>query len=255
MSVNVAIPIRNILPFLAALFSFTVLSAVLSLSCSSSSPRQQKLVTLQEQLADTRKELEKTRQELSRQQRDLRQKERRIVEIDAARIKLIQSGHEKDKRLQEYATLLSQFNRYVKNERIKVRLVDGRLVVILPSDLLFESASADISPQEIETVEEIAKILLGVPDIHFQIDGHTDNIPIHTPQFLSNWELAAGRALNVLHTMIEVGMPPSRLSAASFGDTRPLKSNDDPQGRALNRRIEISLVPDLSILSAGRSAQ
>lgn len=245
-------------PLLAALL-LPLLSLVLSTTaCISSAPRQQELARLQQELAKAQGELQSARQELARQKEGSRERERererRIIEIDRERIELIQSGREKDRQLQEYAALLAQFDRYISNKRIRVRLTDGRLVVILPSDLLFASASARISSQERETIEEIAKILMGVPDLHFQIDGHTDNIPIQTPQFLSNWELAAERALNILHTMIEVGMPPQRLSAASYGNTRPVNSNDSPEGRALNRRIEISLIPDLSIFRRESSA-
>ena len=87
------------------------------------------------------------------------------------------------------------------------------------------------------------------PEPSLRVAGPTEwarLVPIATAQYPSNWELAAGRALTVMKTMIESGMPAARISAASYGDQRPVKSNDTPEGKAANRRIEIVLVPDLS---------
>jgi chemotaxis protein MotB len=90
--------------------------------------------------------------------------------------------------------------------------------------------------------------LSAIPDRKFQVEGHTDNVPIRTEQFPSNWELASARALTVLKTMVDAGMPAARVSAASFGDSKPAASNDSSDGKAQNRRIEIVVVPDLSTL-------
>jgi chemotaxis protein MotB len=73
-------------------------------------------------------------------------------------------------------------------------------------------------------------------------------VPIATSQFPSNWELSAARAITVLKAMLEAGMPAARVSAAAFGDTAPAASNDSAEGKTANRRIEIILVPDLSLL-------
>ncbi len=71
-------------------------------------------------------------------------------------------------------------------------------------------------------------------------------MPIATAQFPSNWELAAARAITVLKAMVDGGLAQERISAASFGDTRPVTPNDSPETKAQNRRIEITIVPDLS---------
>jgi chemotaxis protein MotB len=71
-------------------------------------------------------------------------------------------------------------------------------------------------------------------------------VPIATAQYPSNWELASARAVNVLKAMVDSGLPSGRVSAASFGDSRPSVANDSPEGKAQNRRIEIIIVPDLS---------
>ena len=91
-------------------------------------------------------------------------------------------------------------------------------------------------------------MLQSIPDREYQVEGHTDDVPIATAQYPSNWELASGRALTVVRTMIEAGLGPERVSAASYGEYKPASDNDSDEGRAQNRRIEIVVVPDLSDL-------
>ena len=85
-----------------------------------------------------------------------------------------------------------------------------------------------------------------VPDKDFQIEGHTDDVPISTKKYPSNWYLASARALGVVEHLIAAGMSPDHISAASYGDERPFASNETPEGKASNRRIEIVVMPDLS---------
>ena len=75
------------------------------------------------------------------------------------------------------------------------------------------------------------------------VEGHTDNVPIHSQRFPTNWELAGGRATRVVRILEERGVPPERLVAISRGETTPRASNATPEGRARNRRIEITLQP------------
>ena len=75
------------------------------------------------------------------------------------------------------------------------------------------------------------------------VAGHTDNVPIHTHRFRSNWELSSSRAVTVLHELRKAGgIDEHRFQIAAYGDTRPIASNDTPQGRAQNRRVEVTLV-------------
>jgi chemotaxis protein MotB len=99
-----------------------------------------------------------------------------------------------------------------------------------------------------EALAKVAAVLAGIPDRRYQVEGHTDNVPIKTTRFPSNWYLAAARAIGVVNHMVDSGLPASVVSAAAFGDTFPVASNDDADGRSQNRRIEIVVVPDLSDL-------
>lgn len=155
---------------------------------------------------------------------------------------------ESEKRVAEYTDLVRRFKKLVDAGRLSVKIVDGRMVVALSSDVLFPSGSARLSAEGKNAIKEVAQLLVTIPDRKYQVEGHTDNIPIRTPQFPSNWELASARALTVVREMLEAGMPAERVSAASFGDTKPAQANDTPEGRTANRRIEIVIVPDLSSL-------
>jgi chemotaxis protein MotB len=148
--------------------------------------------------------------------------------------------------LAAYRDLLSRFQRLIDAGKLRVKIVEGRMVVELATDVLFSSGSADLSTDGKAAIDEVARVLATIPDRHFQVEGHTDNDPIRTAQYPSNWELAAGRALTVVRTMIAAGMPAARVSAASYAESKPVAPNETPAGKQANRRIEIVVVPDLS---------
>lgn len=151
-------------------------------------------------------------------------------------------------RAAEYRNVLAKFKSLIDNGKLKAKIVDGRMVLELQTDILFGSGSADLSKDGAATIREVGALLGTIPDRKFQVEGHTDNVPIKTKTYPSNWELASARAINVVKEMVEAGMPGKRISAASYADTRPTASNETDQGRAQNRRIEIVIQPDLSDL-------
>ncbi|HVH98898.1 MAG TPA: flagellar motor protein MotB [Enhygromyxa sp.] len=151
-------------------------------------------------------------------------------------------------RAAEYRNVLAKFKSLIDNGKLKAKIVDGRMVLELQTDILFASGSADLSKEGAATIREVGALLGTIPDRKFQVEGHTDNVPIKTKSYPSNWELASARAINVVKEMVEAGMPGKRISAASYADTRPTSSNETDQGRAQNRRIEIVIQPDLSDL-------
>lgn len=153
-----------------------------------------------------------------------------------------------EKRVAEYQSLLDRFKKLIDAGKLSVKIVDGRMVVALATDVLFSSGSAELSPEGAAAITEVSQVLVTIPDRGFQVEGHTDNVPIKTDKYPSNWELASARALTVVRTMIAAGMPPNRVSAAAYGEFKPTAPNETPDGRKANRRIEIVVVPDLSSL-------
>lgn len=116
-------------------------------------------------------------------------------------------------------------------------LPDG-LAFALPEQILFAPGSAAVSPQGVEILKTIAPALVDFTAEVF-VEGHTDNVPIATALFPSNWELSTHRATSVTRHLITIGFPPARLRAIGFGDTKPVSDNETPVGRATNRRVSL----------------
>ena len=131
---------------------------------------------------------------------------------------------------------------------LSVRIERGRIVINMRQDILFGSGSAELSDEGKDAIGDVAAALSDFNDRSFQVEGHSDNVPIHTARFPTNWELSASRALAVVHTLIDNGMIPEQLSGAGFGEYWPRGSNETSEGRAQNRRIEIVMLADLEAL-------
>lgn len=187
-------------------------------------------------------------EEKARLMQDQNQLQSSVSEMQKALVELSNRKAEADARINEFRSLLARFKSLIDAGKLRVKIVDGRMVVELATDILFASGSAQLSPDGKVALAEVAQVLGSIPDRRFQVEGHTDNVPIRTAQWPSNWDLAAGRALTVVKTLVDSGLGPDRVSAASFADYKPVASNDTPEGRASNRRIEIVVVPDLSTL-------
>jgi len=118
---------------------------------------------------------------------------------------------------------------------------DGKLYIQVKGAVLFDAGSADFHRRMMPMLDGMLFALRNNPDYRLNIRGHTDDIPISTPQFPSNWELSAVRATTVLRYMIRGGISPERVTATGYGDSLPLVPNDTPEHRADNRRIEFVL--------------
>jgi chemotaxis protein MotB len=123
--------------------------------------------------------------------------------------------------------------------QIVVNREEDRIVIRLADNLIFPSASADIRPEALPLLGIVAEALVQL-DNEVRVEGHTDNVPVGTEKYPSNWELSSARATAVLRYLAEgAGVEPSRLFAAGYGEHRPIGANLTPEGRALNRRADI----------------
>ena len=147
-----------------------------------------------------------------------------------------------------YRRLRERLQSMIDAGKLNVRIVRGRMVIDLKQDILFPSGSATLSDIGQETLGEVADALAEFPDRSFQVEGHTDNVPIKTDRFPSNWELSTARAVSVVKLFQKRGMQPENLSAAGYGEFQPRADNGSAEGRTLNRRIEVVMVPDLQAL-------
>lgn len=209
---------------------------------------QDKVAQLTAEVATLNKRIEELNAEKAAMMGNQAALEGSISEMQRALAELEARKRAAEARVAEFRRLVDRFKPLVDAGRLRVKIVEGRMVVELATDILFASGSADLSDDGKAAITEVAGLLASIPDRRFQVEGHTDNVPIKTNRFPSNWELAAARAITVVKTMIEAGMGPERVSAASYGEYKPTAENDTKENKARNRRIEIVVVPDLSDL-------
>jgi chemotaxis protein MotB len=149
--------------------------------------------------------------------------------------------------------LQSKFKKMIDAGHLKVTTRHGRIVLQLHNDVLFATGDADLKPDGKAAIGEVAATLRGVGLKRFQVAGHTDSEPITTDtknKFPSNWELSAARAIAVVKLLVTDGVAPAVLSAAGYGPYDPVATNATPDGQSRNRRIEITLVPNVAPLVA-----
>ena len=135
--------------------------------------------------------------------------------------------------------LVAKLRSMIDAGTIKVTIRNGRMLITLPNDVLFDSGKKKIKPEGQTALATVAQALSGIADRRFLVAGHTDNVPINTPRFRSNWELSTARAVEVTKLLIISGMRPQVVAAAGYGEFDPVASNDSPEGKSQNRRIEI----------------
>lgn len=217
---------------------------------------QEETDRLIEALGDARRETIRTQEQLSEAQLET-QRSREMVNARGAEAQRLQGRldqlaaieAEVRERNRIYEEVLGRFRSLIDAGRLSVSIVRGRMVINLPQDILFGSGSADLAREGRETLGEIASVLSEFEDRTFQVEGHTDDDPISTTQFPSNWELSAARSLSVVKLLVERGVAPELVSGAAFGEFQPVATNETEEGQRLNRRIEIVMLPNLDVIA------
>jgi len=146
-------------------------------------------------------------------------------------------------RMQDIAERLSKaLAILVRDGQIRVTNSVRGVAVEINASVLFAPAQCDLEPASIPILKSISTVLGRFPDL-IQVEGHTDDLPISTPQFPSNWELSSARAGSVVRFFVDHDISPTRLSAAGYAQYRPVASNDTSEGRARNRRVTLIILP------------
>jgi chemotaxis protein MotB len=151
-------------------------------------------------------------------------------------------------RASQFRKLVSQFKQLTDAGKLQVELRENRMIVRLGDQILFDPGKTELKKDGEDALRQVTDVLKAIPNRNFQVAGHTDNIPIKSKRFRSNWDLSTARAVEVVNFMIASGMEPKRLSAAGYADQSPVAGNDTAENKAKNRRIEITLVPNLDDL-------
>lgn len=143
--------------------------------------------------------------------------------------------------------LAQTLSNQVATHTVSIHMGRDGLVISLREAGFFASGSATPKPETLATLKQIAVSLSRTP-YDLRVEGHTDNIPIHTAEFDSNWELSTARATRIARTFLDMkAMPPDRISAAGYAEFHPVASNETEAGRAENRRVDLVVLPRTNI--------
>ncbi|MBP7125417.1 OmpA family protein [Myxococcota bacterium] len=166
------------------------------------------------------------------------------ADLQKALARMEELRQQAERRKAKLRELRAKLQEMVAAGKLKVRVDKGRMIVEMAEKVLFDSGKFKLKPEGLEALAQLTSVLRSIEGRAFQVTGHTDDVGGDE----YNWTLSLNRAREVVLQMIEMGMPPERLSAAGYGKFSPVAPNDTPEGRAQNRRIEIVLVPNLDEL-------
>jgi len=138
--------------------------------------------------------------------------------------------------------LSGMLSNQIADHTVSMKIGRDGLVISLREAGFYDSGAAVVHPSSLPILNKIATALAGTP-YDIRIEGHTDNIPIHTEQFDSNWELSTTRATRLTRIFVADNFAPYRMSASGYAEFHPVAPNDTPEGRAQNRRVDIIVLP------------
>ncbi len=171
------------------------------------------IANLNEELSDLKKLTDKQKQELSRMEN-------------------------------QASELEKQLDQEIQKGDIRLKKFHNRLVINIDDRISFDSGYANLKKEVLPSLKKIREILSQFPEYSIVVEGHTDNIPMRSQRFRDNWELSTERALAVLGYLLQdTNLNPVRFSAAGYGEHKPLVSNATKENRALNRRVDIVVIP------------
>jgi chemotaxis protein MotB len=153
-----------------------------------------------------------------------------------------------EQRAATFQSLVQKLQGMISAGQLEVVIRQGRMLIIMPNDVLFDTGRTQIKTQGKAALTAVASALATVRDRRFTIVGHTDDVPIHNARFRQNWDLSTARAVEVTLFLVEAGLKPEVLGAAGHSEYDPVTVNDSEPNRARNRRVEIELEPNITEL-------
>lgn len=197
-----------------------------------------RLQLMEEANTSVSSELSEKEKSLIEKNKMLEERNRKISELQD----ILEKQKENTERLrQKLASALGNFN----SEDLSVFIKDGKVYVSMSDKLLFASGSADLNQEGISALEHIANALKDNPDIHINVEGHTDTVPIKI-KYPDNWALSVNRSVSIVRILTQkYNVDPIRITASGRSEYDPVADNATPEGRSKNRRTEIILAPKL----------
>ncbi|MCH7882649.1 MAG: OmpA family protein [Proteobacteria bacterium] len=191
-------------------------------------------------------ELIESRVELVQRQVEQQSLHDAISTASGEKVRLLSQLELEQKSKEQFVSLKNRLEKELNESRVEILLLKNQMTVIkLTDEVLFNSGSAELKPTGEKVLSLIAESLNSYPDRAISVEGHTDNVPIlHKDRYESNWELSAARALAAVNYFQQNNqVDPKRLKVVGYGQYRPISSNETAEGRKINRRIEIKLLP------------
>ena len=203
-------------------------------------------------LADAKSNAESERNKLQSQVDELAKKKDALLKAMGASKKELEALRAAqaaaEKRAAVYKQLMAKLQSMIDSGKLKVEIRKGRMIVKLSDKILFDPGKTKLKAEGQAALKQVAAALKDIADRDFLVAGHTDNVPIKSRMFKSNWELSAARGVEVVKFLQSEGMDPKHLGAAGFSEYDPVGNNDDEEGKRSNRRIEIVLMPNIEEL-------
>ena len=237
-------------------------NAVLKADLERMTLQNEKLATDLSYVTDQRDKAVSDREELERILRSksdslsqsISELRRKVADLDAENARLAAENASlvkaKEEQVQKvsstYEDMIEKMKSEISKGQITISELKGKLTVNMVDSILFDSGRAEVKKGGHEILGKVVSVLKGVSDKSIRIEGHTDDVQISralAQRYPTNWELSAARAVNVARFLQDQGIDPANLSAAAYGEWKPVATNDTAEGKAKNRRIEIILVP------------
>ena len=171
------------------------------------------------------------------------------MENELSEIKKLSDSQQQelDRMASQAGELEKQLEEEIKKGEIRLKRLHEKLIINIDDKISFDSGQAELKKGVLNALDKIAKILSSYPENNIMVEGHTDNVPISTKRFPDNWSLSTERALAVLHYLLRnTKLDPVRFTAAGYGEYQPIVSNDTPENKALNRRVDIVVIPRIT---------
>lgn len=214
------------------------------------------------ELSQKQKELGEKDLALSEKEQELKDKERALNEQQASMQELRKGLEEREGDIQELQSMLNRQDSIMNalqgriqeallgfdDDDLTVEMIDGKVYVSVAEQLLFRSGSTSVDPKGKEALQKLGEVLQKNPDIEVMVEGHTDNVPMKSSCIKDNWDLSVLRATSIVRILQDKGVGPARILPAGRGEFFPKGTNETSEGRAINRRTEIILSPQLDEL-------
>lgn len=210
---------------------------------------REQLDAMQASNAAMARRLEELGENVSRLQQEGTRTQNELTAAQQREAELRRRQQQQEARLSTYRNMLQQFQSMISSGQLRVRVVRGRMVIELPAGILFDSGRAELRAEGQEVLRQVATVLQGIRDRDFLVAGHTDNVQLgRGARFRDNWSLSAERSANVVRFLAENQVAAQHLGAAGYAEFQPAHPNDTDENRALNRRVEIILMPNIEEL-------